>query len=124
MDVTYLKTIPDTLAATPSVLYLLAGFERLLTMTCHASMSMIVCYAIYRKRILPGLLICLAIHTTIDSVAGISLMIGKGLTRAAAYTIIYILLTAVTVLSILILKKIRARWAAEEAQEVPYDSQA
>ena len=52
------------------------------------------------------------------------LMIGKGLTRAAAYTIIYILLTAVTVLSILILKKIRARWAAEEAQEVPYDSQA
>ena len=124
VDVTYLKTIPDTLTATPSVLYLLAGFERLLTMTCHAAMSMIVCYAIYRKRILPGLLICLAIHTTIDSVAGISLMIGKGLTRAAAYTIIYILLTAVTVLSILILKKIRSRWEQEIAQEVPYDSQA
>ena len=124
VDVTYLKTIPDTLAATPSVLYLLAGFERLLTMTYHASMSMIVCYAVYRKRILSGLLICLAIHTTIDSVAGISLMIGKGLTQAAAYTIIYILLTAVTVLAVLVLKNIRARWAAEEAQEVPYDSQA
>ena len=124
VDVTYLKTIPDTLATTPSALYLLAGFERLLTMTCHAAMSMIVCYAVHRKRILPGLLICLAIHTFIDSVAGISLMIGKGLTQAEAYTIIYVLLTAVTVLSILILKNIRARWAAEEAQEVPYDSQA
>lgn len=123
-DVTVLLTAKDALMNTPWALFLLAGFERLLAMTCHAAMSMIVCYAIYRKRILPGLLICLAIHTTIDSVAGISLMIGKGLTRAAAYTIIYILLTAVTVLSILILKKIRARWAAEEAQEVPYDSQA
>ena len=124
VDVSYLKTIPNLLAATPPAMYLLAGFERLLTMTCHAAMSMIVCYAIHRKRLLPGLLICLAIHTFIDSVAGISLMIGKGLTQAAAYTIIYILLTAVTVLSIMILKKIRSRWAAETEQEVPYDSQA
>ena len=124
VDVTYLKTIPDTLATTPGALYLLAGFERILTMICHAAMSMIVCYAVHRKRILPGVLICLGIHTFIDSVAGISLMIGKGLTQAAAYTIIYILLTAVTVLAIAILKNIRARWAAEEAQEVPYDSQA
>lgn len=123
-DVTVLLTAKDALMNTPWALFLLAGFERLLAMTCHAAMSMIVCYAIYRKRILPGLLICLAIHTTIDSVAGISLMIGKGLTRAAAYTIIYILLTAVTVLSILILKKIRSRWEQEIAQEVPYDSQA
>lgn len=123
-DATALLTAKDTLMNTSWILFFLAGFERLLTMTCHASMSMIVCYAIYRKRILPGLLICLAIHTTIDSVAGISLMIGRGLTLAQGYTMIYILLMAFAVLAILILKNIRARWAAEEAQEVPYDSQA
>lgn len=123
-DVSYLKTIPGILAATPPAMYLLAGVERLLTMTCHAAMSMIVCYSVHRKRILPGLCFCLALHTFLDSVAGISLMIGKGLSQGVAYTIIYGLLTAVTVLSIVILKDIRTRWEAENAQEVPYDSQA
>ena len=123
-DVSYLKTIPDIFAATPPAMYLLAGYERLLTMTCHAAMSMIVCYAVHRKRILTGLLVCLAIHTFLDSVAGISLLVGKGLSQAAAYTIIYTVLTAVTVFAVLILKTIRTRWAAETAQEVPYDSQA
>ena len=124
VDVTYLKTIPDTLAATPSVLYLLAGFERLLTMTCHAAMSMLVCYGVHRNRALPGVLACLAMHTCMDFIASISLFVGKGLSQTMAYTIIYVLLTAVTVFAIVILKTIRARWAAEEAQEVPYDSQA
>lgn len=124
VDISYLETMPQILTATPPAAFLLAAFERLLTMTCHAAMSMIVCFAVHRGRVLPGLLVCLGIHTFIDSVAGISLMIGKGLTQAEAYTIIYVLLTAVTVLSILILKNIRSRWAAESAQEVPYDSQA
>lgn len=123
-DVSYLKTIPDIFAATPPAMYLLAGYERLLTMTCHAAMSMIVCYAVHRKRILTGLLVCLVIHTFLDSVAGISLLVGKGLSQAAAYTIIYTVLTAVTVFAVLILKTIRTRWAAETAQEVPYDSRA
>ena len=124
VDVTYLKTIPDTLTATPSVLYLLAGFERLLAMTCHAAMSMLVCYGVHTTRVLPWTLACLAMHTCMDFIASISLFVGKGLSQTMAYTIIYVLLTAVTVFAIVILKTIRARWAAEEAQEVPYDSQA
>ena len=63
-------------------------------------------------------------HVGMDSVAGISQMIGRGLSLTAAYTIIYILLTAFAVLAVVILKNIRCRWAAETAQEVPYDSQA
>ena len=123
VDVTYLKTIPDTLAATPSVLYLLAGFERLLTMTCHAAMSMLVCYGVHSRKTAPTIF-AFAMHVCIDSVASISLFIGKGLSLPTAYTIIYILLTAFTVLAIVILKNIRARWEAETVQEVPYDSQA
>ena len=123
-DVTPLLTAKDALMNTPWTMFLLAGYERLLAMTCHVAMSMMVCYGVHTNRVLPWTLACLAVHTCMDFIASISLFIGRGLTLAAAYTIIYILLTAVTVLSILILQNIRTRWAAEEAQEVPYDSQA
>ena len=123
-DVSQLLAARDALMNTHWALFLLAGFERLLAMTCHVAMSMMVCYGVHTNRVLPWMLACLAVHTCMDFIASISLFIGRGLTLAAAYTIIYILLTAITVLSIVILKNIRSRWAAEEAQEVPYDSQA
>lgn len=123
-DVSQLLAARDTLVNTHWALFLLAGFERLLAMTCHVAMSMMVCYGVHTNRVLPWTLACLALHTCMDSVACISLFIGRGLTLATAYTIIYILLTAITVLSIVILKTIRTRWAAETVQEVPYDSQA
>lgn len=122
-DVTALLTAKDTLMSTPWAMFLLAGFERLLAMTCHAAMSMLVCYGVHRGKAVP-ILFAFAMHVGMDSVASISLMIGKGLSQAAAYTMIYILLTAFTLLAIVILKTIRARWTAEHAQEVPYDSQA
>lgn len=123
-DVTPLLTEKDALMNTPWTMFLLAGYERLLAMTCHVAMSMMVCYGVHANRVLPWTLGCLAVHTCMDFIASISLFIGRGLTLAAAYTIIYILLTAITVLSILILQNIRTRWAAETVQEVPYDSQA
>ena len=123
-DASQLLAARDALVNTHWALFLLAGYERLLAMTCHVAMSMMVCYGVHTNRVLPWTLACLAVHTCMDFIASISLFIGRGLTLAAAYTVIYILLTAITVLSIVILKNIRSRWAAEEAQEVPYDSQA
>ncbi len=122
-DVTALLASRDALMNTPWAMFLLAGFERLLAMTCHVAMSMLVCYGVHRGKAAPTIF-ALAMHVCMDSVASISLFIGKGLSQATAYTIIYILLTAFTVLAIVILKTIRARWAAETMQEVPYDSQA
>lgn len=122
-DPTALLAIKEGLTNTSWTLFLLAGFERLLAMTCHAALSMLVCYGVHSGKAAPTIF-AFAMHVGMDSVASISLMIGKGLSLATAYTIIYILLTAFTVLAIVILKNIRARWAAEEAQEVPYDSQA
>ena len=123
-DVSQLLAARDALVNTHWALFLLAGYERLLAMTCHVAMSMMVCYGVHTNRVLPWTLACLAVHTCMDFIVSISLFIGRGLTLAAAYTIIYILLTAITVLSIVILKTIRTRWAAETVQEVPYDSQA
>ena len=122
-DVTPLLTAKDALMNTSWTMFLLAGFERLLAMTCHVAMSMLVCYGVHRGKAAPTIF-AFAMHVGMDSVAGISLMIGKGLTLAEAYTIIYVLLTGFAVLAIIILKNIRTRWAAESALEVPYDSQA
>ena len=122
-DPTALLAIKDGMMNTSWILFFLAGFERLLAMTCHAAMSMLVCYGVHRGKAAPTIF-AFAMHVCMDSVAGISQMIGKSLTLAQGYTIIYILLMAFTVLAVLILKNIRARWDAETAQEVPYDSQA
>ena len=122
-DPTALLAMKDGMLNTSWILFFLAGFERLLAMTCHVAMSMLVCYGIRRGKAAPTLF-AFVMHVGMDSAAGISQMIGKGLTLAQGYTMIYILLMAFTVLAILILKNIRARWAAEETQEVPYDSQA
>ena len=123
-DASQLLAARDALVNTHWALFLLAGFERLLAMTCHVTMSMMVCYGVHTNRVLPWTLACLGMHTCMDFIASISLFIGRGLTLAAAYTMIYILLTAFAVLAVVILKNIRARWATENAQEVPYDSQA
>ena len=122
-DPTALLAIKDGMLNTSWILFFLAGFERLLAMTCHVAMSMLVCYGVRRGKAAPTIF-AFVVHVGMDSVAGISQMIGRGLTLAQGYTMIYILLMAFTVLAILILKNIRARWAAEEAQEVPHDSQA
>lgn len=110
IDVTQLQVIRDSLLNTSPLLFLLGGFERLLTMVCHAAMSMIVCYAVHSKRIVPGLLLCLGIHTLIDSAASLTLLVSETFSQTAAYTIIYLLLSTVAILSLLILKEIKKRW--------------
>lgn len=120
-DVSQLMWIRDSLLQTSSALFLLAGLERLLTMVCQAAMSMIVCYGVYTGHTVPGLLICLGIHTLIDASAGISVLAGNGLSRTAAYCMIYAILTAVALASLWMMTNIRARWDAAP-QEVPYDS--
>lgn len=116
VDVSALLQLKDTLIQTSPVMFLLGGFERILAMIAHAAMSLIVCYGIYTGKPLKGALVCLGIHTFLDLTAGISMLIGNGLSQAAAYTIIYTILTAVAVVSVAIILKIRRQWLEEEAQ--------
>ncbi len=109
----YLESIRLTLTAGSSFLYLLAGFERILAMIAHAAMSVIVCRGAATGNTGKSLLLCLALHTFVDLTAGISLLAGTVLTLEMAYTIIYIILTAVAVISLLILRRIRREWKEE-----------
>lgn len=120
--VAQLEQVRTALLTTSPAMFLLAGYERLLTMVCQAAMSVMVCYGMACGQ--PGkyILLCLGLHTLLDSTAGISLYIGKGLTLSTGYLIIYAILTAAAILSIFILVKILRRWAGEK--EVAYDSQA
>ena len=108
--VAQLEQVRTALLTTSPAMFLLAGYERLLTMVCQTAMSVMVCYGMASGK--PGkyILLCLGLHTLLDCTAGISLYIGKGLTLSTGYLIIYAILTAAAILSIFILVKILRRW--------------
>lgn len=114
VDVSQLELIREQLLNTAPALFLLGGFERILAMIAHAAMSMVACWGVYSKKVLPCLLTALGIHTFIDLTAGLSLV----LPQTTAYVVIYAILIAVAGLSLWILKDIRRRW---QEQEVPHD---
>lgn len=115
LDTSQLELIRSQLIGTAPMMFALAGFERLLAMTGHTAMSMIVCYGVAHKKVLPCCLICLGIHTLIDLTAGVSLVLPQNI----AYPIIYTILTAMAAISIALILDIRRRWN----KEVSHDSE-
>jgi len=118
VDVSALLLIKDQLVSASPALFLLAGFERILAMTGHVAMSLIVCYGVATGSPWKSALICLGIHTLMDLTAGISLLIGKGLSQTAAYVIIYAILVVMAVLSIIAIRNIRRKWKETEVDYV------
>lgn len=113
VDAGQLNLLKESLLTTSPAMFLLGGFERLLTMFCHAGMSMIVCWGIHTGKAGKCALICLVIHTLLDLTAGISLLADTVLSQTMVYTIIYTILTMAAILSLKILLEIRRRWNAE-----------
>ena len=113
VDAGQLNMLKETLLTTSPAMFLLGGFERLLTMFCHAGMSMIVCWGVHTGKAGKCALICLGIHTLLDLTAGISLLTDTVLSQTMVYTIIYTILTMAAILSLKILLEIRRRWTAE-----------
>jgi len=114
VDVSQLELIRTQFLTASPVMFLLAGFERILAMIAHVGMSMLVCYGVAHKKVLPCTLLCLGIHTFIDLTAGISLLIGTALTQTTAYCIIYLILIAVAVFSVLVIRKLFHCWTKME----------
>lgn len=116
-DPAMLETIRTALLETPPATFLLSGFERILTMTVHAGMSVLVCWGVHTKRPGRAALGCLGIHTLVDLTAGISLLAteagGNYLSQGASYALIYTILAAAAVLSVLLMRSIRRRWEPE-----------
>ncbi len=115
VDASQLELIRQQLLTTSPALFLLGGFERILAMTGHVAMSMLVCYGVSHGKVIPSVLLCLGIHTLMDLTAGISLV----LPQSAAYPIIYAVLTLMAVLSLFVIRELSRRWK----KEVSHDSE-
>ena len=112
VDVTAVYTLVDTLINTPAHMYLLAGYERILTMIAHTAMSLIVCYFVWKKEDVKGLVICLVAHTLLDGVTGIisglaTPYLGSVISQNVSYVLVYAFLTVVAVVSVLVIRKVK-----------------
>lgn len=114
-DVGQLEATKATMVQTSWLLFLGAGLERLLTLICQVTMSMLVCWGVHSGHTVRWSLACLGFHTLLDSIAGISMLSGTALSQAAAYGIIYAILAALALVGLWILKTILTRWKQEEA---------
>ncbi len=106
VDASQLELIRTQLIGTAPALFLLAGFERVLTMIGHLAMSALVCYGVAHKKTGVCLLLCLALHTVLDLSAGLSLVLPQNI----SYPVIYVFLTLMAAVSVLILKKLSRLW--------------
>lgn len=107
--------VQQVLSGTPWYLYLAAGYERILTIIAHIAMTMIVFYFVSKKKDIRGILTCLLCHTMLDFVStlvsGLSTdYLGNVLSQGMAYTLVYIFLTVVAVLSLVFLLHIKKIW--------------
>lgn len=118
VDATALFAVKDALLTTPAYLFGLAGYERLLTIICHTAMSLLVCYFVYKKQTMKGVLIALVIHTILDCVSGLisglsTPYMGNVITENTGYVLIYGFLTIMAVVSLVIIVKVKKEFKKE-----------
>ena len=112
VDVAPVYTLVDTLISTPAYMYLLAGYERILTMIGHTAMTLVVFYFVWKKQTLKGIGICVLFHTLLDTgsaiISGLATpYLGSVISQNASYVIIYVFLTAMAVVSVVAIRKIK-----------------
>lgn len=118
VDVSSLLVLKDSLITSPSYLFGLAGYERILTIICHTAMSLLVCYFVYKKQTMKGVLIALVLHTVLDSVSGLvsgmsTPYMGSVISQNTAYILIYGFLTIMAVISVVIILRIKKKFTKE-----------
>lgn len=118
VDVSSLLAVKDALLNTPSYLFGLAGYERLLTIICHTAMSLLVCYFVYKKQTMKGVLIALILHTILDCVSGLisglsTPYMGNVITENTGYVLVYGFLTIMAAISVVIILKVKKEFKKE-----------
>lgn len=121
VDATPIYTLIDSLVNSPSYLFLLAGYERILAMIGHVAMTLVVFYFMAKKQTLKGIGICVLYHFIMDSMVGIigglaTPYLGSVVSQNLSYVITYVFLTAMAAVAIIAIGKISAAWKAEQAE--------
>ena len=108
--------VKTALIDTTPAMFLLAGYERILTIIVHVAMTVLVFYFVNKKKGFLGILLCLFMHTVIDFVPGfvqgasVQGYLGKTFPMETAYVIIYAFLTVMAVVGIVITVSIKKKW--------------
>lgn len=115
IDTSSLTAVKEQLIATTSSTFLLSGFERILTITVHIGLTVLIWYFVKHKKDIIGILICLLAHFAFDFVGGFvqglaTDYLGNAISMTTAYIIIYSFLTAAAVASVVFIVKIRKKW--------------
>ena len=111
--------VKTALIDTTPAMFLLAGYERILTMIVHVAMTVLVFYFVNKKKSMIGIAICLLIHTVIDFVPGfvqgasVYGYLGDKFPIGVAYAIIYAFLTVMAVAGIVMVVSIKKKWNKE-----------
>ena len=114
-DTSSLLAVKDALIDTSPAIFLLAGYERILTMILHVALSLLVCYFLSRKEDWKGIIICIICHSIVDFTAPIingcaTEYMGNLISLNTAYVIIYVFLTGVALASVFAIMNIKKRW--------------
>lgn len=115
IDASNLMAVKEQLLNTNPSTFLLGGFERILTITIHIGLTVIIWYFVKHKKDIIGILICLLAHFAVDFVGGVvqglaTDYLGNVISLTTSYIIIYSFLTAVSAASIVFIIKIRKKW--------------
>lgn len=112
------QAVRDILIETPWQTFLLAGYERILTMVIHIALTLLVFYFVSQRKDIAGILICLFLHTAVDFFIPIlngmaSEYLGYRITQNTAYILVYTTLTIAAAGGVLIVLRIKKLWKAE-----------
>lgn len=115
VDTSSLVAVKEGLLSSSPGLFLLAGYERILTIIAHVALSLVVCYFVSQKKDVLGIVICTICHCIIDFVAPMingmaSEYMGNVLSTEVAYLVIYIFLTVVAVVSVFVIRTIKNKF--------------
>lgn len=105
----------------PAYAYLLDGYGSMLSMIMYIAVSLIVCYFVYKKKSIIGVLIAFVASFLAELLKGkmisyVTIIMAAG-TKGAAYMVKYSLLTVITVVAIVFIILICKKWKTEEKIE-------
>lgn len=118
VDTSSLVAIKEALIGRGAGIFLLAGYERILTMIAHVALSLVVCYFVAKKKDVLGIGICLVCHWMMDFISSLvsgmaTEYMGNILSTRAAYAIIYIFLTVVAVVAVFAIRYLKKSWKVQ-----------
>ncbi len=118
-----LTAAKEVMITTAPTLFLLAGYERVLTMIFHAAMSLLVCYLVYKRKAIVGVLIAFLAHFAVDFAAPLvqglaTPYLGNLISQTTSYTVVYIFLTAFALASLAVIIFIMRKWRNEEKKRM------